>query len=411
MRWPFRRRRGDAGDAEPAALPARATEWVERHDEVERLRAAVEGLEREEPAAADAAERRAMRRALSTALDAAVASLGEVEGDPRSTTEVLAPSPPPPTSASAAPPPAPFLVGAPRSGTTLLRLMLDAHPLLAIPPETGFLVHLIDDAFPNAAPSPAPPAALPTPDPLASPEPPVDRFLRIAVASPTWPDFRLPERDLRAALDAARPRDLGACIRVFYGLLAAREGKPRWGDKTPNYGLQIPRIRRLVPEARFVHIVRDPRDVVVSVRGEWFRAGDDPAAMAADWVRRVEAARAAGAGEEDFLEIRYEDLVRRPEEVLRRVCTHLELPFDPAMLDYPRQAERRLSALPDRLAIPGGPVVLRAERIVRHRFLLQAPAPERIGRWRGALDAASVEAVEAAAGPLMRELGYLPSPP
>jgi hypothetical protein len=116
-------------------------------------------------------------------------------------------------------PPAPFVVGVPRSGTTLLRLMLDAHPELAIPPETGFFpwITTIDGTARGAA----------------------DEFVQRLMASPTWVDFHLDAGALRDALAALPGFSVAEGLRCFYRLYAARFGKRRWGDKTPVHGPHI----------------------------------------------------------------------------------------------------------------------------------------------------------------------------
>src|SRR6266550_6107448 len=101
------------------------------------------------------------------------------------------------------PVPAPFIVGAPRSGTTLLRMMIDAHPAIAIPPETNFFFF-------------SPGARVPTTG---------AEFLQTVTAAPNWADFHLDCAGLREALDSQEPFDLADALRIFYRLYAARFGK------------------------------------------------------------------------------------------------------------------------------------------------------------------------------------------
>ena len=167
----------------------------------------------------------------------------------------------------------PVIVGVPRSGTTLLRMMVDANAEVAIPPETGFL-----------------PA-------LADVDPSVDAretAWQIMTGFHTWSDFGLDPATLRAALRKGSG-SAADCARAFYRAYARRFGKARWGDKTPTYGDEMDRIAALLPEARFVHIIRDGRDVVASVRGLWFRPGETVEACARDWAARLAHTRALGA--------------------------------------------------------------------------------------------------------------------
>ena len=155
--------------------------------------------------------------------------------------------------------PVPFIVGVGRSGTTLLRLMLDAHPDLAIPGETHFLLDL-----------------------LAQNEngPARDRIFRAMIEAPTWPNLAVSESTFKAALDEVEPFSVPDAIRTFYRLYAQRFGKDRWGDKTPPYRSCMTGIQQLLPEAYFIHIIRDGRDVALSYRGLWFGPGDGIEAQA-----------------------------------------------------------------------------------------------------------------------------------
>ncbi|KAA0274947.1 MAG: sulfotransferase, partial [Acidobacteria bacterium] len=223
--------------------------------------------------------------------------------------------------------PAPFVVGVNRSGTTLLRMMLDAHPELTIPPETHFIPEVIR---------------------RANHENTRRRLIRSITRHPRWGDFGLDESALRARAKQVRPLTAAGAIRCFYELYAAEQGKPRWGDKTPRYMRAMPRIARALPEARFVHLIRDGRDVALSQR-ERAIGGEATTmtAMAERWQRRIIAAR-EGATEiraGTYLEIRYEDLVGDTEATLRLICELVELDFDPAMLEYHRRAPGRLAEM------------------------------------------------------------------
>lgn len=282
--------------------------------------------------------------------------------------------------------PAPFIVGVSRSGTTLLRLMLDAHPALAIPPETHFLQVLLE----------RPPAQ-------------ADAFLSVVTGAQTWPDFHLDAEALRQRIVARGPFGLAGAVEAFYEAYAERRGKPRWGDKTPPYVLRIAAIRRLLPQARFIHIVRDVRDVALSLRDKWFGPGADVERAATFWRDRIETARrqAAEFPAETYTEIRYEDLVADPERVLRKVCAAIALAFDPAMLDYHREARERLDEMQDWRNAGGDIVVPRERWLEIHRHTLKPPDPEQIGKWRGHYTPEQAARFRAVAGTLMDELGYL----
>jgi hypothetical protein len=283
------------------------------------------------------------------------------------------------------PEPMPVIVGAPRSGTTLLRMMIDAHPEVAIPPETGFL-----------------PA-------LAELDPGADSARmawEIITGFPTWPDFSLDPLHLRSALAALSPASPAEAARAFYRLYAARHGKHQWGDKTPSYDVQIDRIAGLLPEARFIHLIRDGRDVLVSVRHLWFRPGDTVEACAADWAGRIARTRALGAEVGRYLEVRYEALVRAPEETLRDVCRFVGLTFEPAMLEYYTRSAARLDEHQARYDADGRLIISKDRRLYNQRFVREPLRPDRIGRWRSELSSDDVRRFEAIAGAWLERLGY-----
>jgi hypothetical protein len=283
------------------------------------------------------------------------------------------------------PHPMPVIVGVPRSGTTLLRMMIDAHSAIAIPPETGFLPALADlDPSSDSA----------------------GAAWELITAFHTWPDFHLDAAALRDQFERLAPLAPADAARAFYRSYAARHGKTRWGDKTPGYGTVIDRIASLLPEARIIHMIRDGRDVMVSVRGLWFRPGDTVEACAADWVHRIVTTRERAARVPWYLEIRYEALVRDPEATLQAICRFLELPFDPAMLSYYAGSAARLEEHEARYDAQGGLVIAKADRLRNQRFVMEPPRPDRIGRWQAELTVEDVRRFTDVAGEWLDRLGY-----
>jgi hypothetical protein len=288
-------------------------------------------------------------------------------------------------SAPPEPPPAPFVIGVGRSGTTLLRLMLDAHPELAIPPETRFVPRLIVAARP--------------PDATAA------EVVATLTAERNWADFGLEPDVVLERLRAAPKVTPRAAVRSFFEAYAARFGKERWGDKTPVYGRRMPLIARAVPEARFVHVVRDPRDVAVSWRHFRELRGDDPLTAehwAQAWAQTIIETRVKASRVAHYLEVRYEDLVSEPEATLRSVCEFIELPFSERMLAYHLSADERLSELESGLPAGGEqPARSAADRIAPHALTKEPPRADRVGTWREALSDEEVATVEAITGDLL----------
>ncbi|MGI9019984.1 MAG: sulfotransferase family protein [Solirubrobacterales bacterium] len=289
-------------------------------------------------------------------------------------------------SAGATPTPTPFVVGMNRSGTTLLRMMLDAHPDLAIPPETHFVPDLIRATRPLRA-TPA--------DALAAMK-----------SHREWEDFAFSDSDALGWLQALERLEPGPAVRAFYEAYAAREGKPRWGEKTPRYVLRMPLIASALPEARFVHVVRDGRDVALSVLDRTVK-DVDAAEVARRWRRKIERAREDAPTLEHYLEVRYEDLVANPRRVLERVCEFVELPFDEAILDYHARSGERLEEMRRELPGLGGSGGLSVERRMEtHKRTTAPPDASRATRWREDMSAGDLTAFERVAGETLGTLGY-----
>jgi hypothetical protein len=285
------------------------------------------------------------------------------------------------------PPPMPFVVGVPRSGTTLLRLMLDAHPDVAIPAETGFLLTIV-----NRPPSAGPLSPL--------------ELHRLVTHAPNWQDVALGEQAYLEALTSLHPYSVSDGLRAFYRLYAGKFGKPRWGEKTPSNLERLQAIAHILPEAHFIHIVRDGRDVALSLREMWFAPGRDMTTLARFWSERIRQARREAERNLRYLEIRYEDLIADPERSLRDVCAFVDLAFDPRMLRYHETARQRLDEVQTWVRPDGSAIVTKEQRLYNQRFTSLPPTADRVGRWRRAMASEERAEFESVAGDLLEELGY-----
>src|SRR5262245_25471501 len=289
------------------------------------------------------------------------------------------------------PPAMPVIVGAPRSGTTLLRLMLDAHPVVAIPPETGFLAHA---------------SALKSSGHSLDADQFLDVITNFPPEMPTWPDFEIAAEDLRSELSRIPRFNVADGFRAFYRLYARRFDKSRWGDKTPGYALHITDIAETLPEAHFIHIIRDGRDVSLSWRQCWFAPSQDIKALAVHWQHYVAEGRRQGARCGRYVEVRYEALLRRTAEVLKEICAFLGLSYVPQMERYYERATERLKEHRGRRSRDGTRVIGYEDRLHQQRLATCPPDLSRIGAWRETMTRDERQDFEAVAGDLLRDLEY-----
>lgn len=220
-----------------------------------------------------------------------------------------------------------FILGAQRSGTTLLRLMLNAHSRMAVPFESNFIPYMYRriDEFGDLAQEANLRRLL---DEIAA-----NRFVKRGQLLPDAED-----------VVRRRPTTYAEVVDAIFSVLAERQHKVRWGDKTPGYEVALDELWHLFPQALFIHLVRDGRDVALSHRRVSFRSSNLLKA-AADWQRRTELAHKMGSMiPQSFLEIRYEDLVRSTETTLRAICNFLGEDFEPPMLEH---HERAKEAMPE----------------------------------------------------------------
>jgi hypothetical protein len=288
--------------------------------------------------------------------------------------------------------PAPFVVGVGRSGTTLLRLMLDAHPELTIPPETHFINPFIQSSGRLRF------------------NPRIAARTIVRDERRRWNDFGLEEEDLLGKLEQVKPFNTTDAVRAFYELYAEKHGKRRWGDKTPDYIRKMKKLQKTLPEARFIHVIRDGRDAGLSQNARIKKRGKDPVPpreMARRWRKRIVKARVDADELEHYIEVRYEDMITDTEGVLRRVCEHIQLEFDPVMLSYYERAGERLQEMAGALAAKKGrPEREAGERVAAHALTTKPPQADRVAVWRTGMSESENAEFEEAAGYLLDDLGY-----
>ncbi len=263
-----------------------------------------------------------------------------------------------------------FVVGCPRSGTSLLRDLLRAHPRLSFPSASFFIPRLYK--------------AYGDPRDEAQVRRLVGIILRI-----DW--VRRWGLEL-APSHFASCRSYSEIVSCLFEAWARKEGKRRWGDKTPDNVVEIPTLLEIFPSAKIIHIYRDGRDVALS----WLKAGyrvHNLFTAAARWKQWVSAGRAAGAKvPASYLEVRYERLLSEPETTLREICNFLGEPYYPGML-VPNHLPRR--DYPPWLGT-------REPTHVFHGEVLGSNS----GKWKTAMSPSDRVLFESVAGDLLRELRY-----
>lgn len=274
-----------------------------------------------------------------------------------------------------------FIIGRGRSGTTLLSKMLNSHAQLAVAQEGLFILNLAGRYSGLRRWDAATRARF------------IDDLLREKRMAMWGIDRELLARRLA---DVAEAPDYATLCCLVYEAYALSQGKRDiriFGDKNPHYTLLLPRLERIFPDARYIHLVRDYRDTIVSYRKVAFDLSN-VAGLAERWNHynrpAVELAeRRPGA----CLCVRYEDLVNQPEEQVARMCAFLGVPFDEGVLDYHKR---------DDPAAPAWFRTLFAD--------LKAPLKrENAEKWRKEMNPEEIALADAICGDLGQRLGYRPA--
>ena len=271
-----------------------------------------------------------------------------------------------------------FIAGSERSGTTLLRLMLHAHPRIAIPPQTKYLRKLYKRRllFGNLQKK--------------------KNREKLAVWFFDHFDKSTKMNDLEIDQDSVRKgvlesKSLGAALAVPWICYAKKHGKERWGDKRPYYIHHMEKLRQLYPDAQIIHLIRDSRDVIASLKKmPWWNNSLNYSAF--NWKLAILHGINARMNTklDEYLELRYEDLLAEPERELQRVCQFLGETYDPAMLQFQGIAQQ---AVPE-------------YKMDWHSATRKPLNTKSIGRWEKDLSKKEISIVEWATGEEMVQLGY-----
>jgi len=270
-----------------------------------------------------------------------------------------------------------------------LRRLVDAHPLLAVIDEMRWIASFFERR-----------EGL-TPEGLVTQEF-VDRLL----AYDRFATLEISREQLGRLIDTHDPVPYPNFVTAIFDLYGQAQGKSLVGDKTPRYARRIGTLHALWPHARFVHLIRDGRDVCISILN-WKKAeraigrfstwGEDQVTTAAvwwEWHVRLGREDGGSLAPQLYHEVRYEELVSRPAKECQKLCDFLGIPYDDAMLNF---HEGRTKMKPGRDA--------------KRAWL---PITSGLRDWGTQMPSEDLERFEAASGDLLQELGYpraVQSPP
>lgn len=268
-----------------------------------------------------------------------------------------------------------FLIGCPRSGTTLLTVMMHAHPRIAMPPETRFLIpgYLGRREFGDLRRADNRRA-------LAE---------RITGKGSRFRDLGL-NRERTVEAIVAAPPTVGSAMGTVWKEFARDRGKARWGEKRPAYWQDLAALQQMFPDAQYIHLVRDGRACMASLmKVDWWDEGAIGAVTS--WVLANRELDRLGRKlpSSSYHYLRYEDLLADPRGELSALCRFLDEEFDEAMLDH---ASAALDIVP--------------KRKTWHERTRSALDSTRIDAWRTSLPPNDIGLIELIGRSTMRRHGY-----
>jgi len=261
--------------------------------------------------------------------------------------------------------PAPFfIIGCGRSGTTLLRAMLNHHADIAIPLESLFIIDYLRAGRARS----------------------LDKIRDLILREHELAEWGI---DL-TRLDISGSDSAREIIEGLHEAYADGHGKSIWGQKTPRFVRHAALLKKHFPDAGFIHVIRDPRAVASSlIRSRVHRSNALFASRR--WLKDVQAGLdLKETFKNDYRQIRYEDLILNPRSELERICDFIGVTFDENMLLYHQKGLSEYGRYYSQI----------------HSNLGRKPDERRITAWRAFLSGRQQSLVESVCGDLMRELGY-----
>lgn len=275
-----------------------------------------------------------------------------------------------------------FVVGRARSGTTLLRYLLEAHPNIIFPQEADFIITLANKYQKKTVWK----------------EKHLMEFYNDVIHYPKFQFWHIDEEYLQKTLLKFKGNSTYAdiCKAVYYCFISNNPKKNiLWlGDKNPVYSLHLKKLFILFPDSKFIHLCRDVRDNVVSMRKTRFECSFFPT-LAYRWgyyVRKI--SRMQKKFPEKFFHLRYEDLVADTENKLKEICTFLQIPYSNKMPGYYENLRESIHTYPKELL----------EKY--HVSLLEPLNTRQVEKWRNELTKKQIQFIELCAGRSIEKMGY-----
>ncbi len=267
-----------------------------------------------------------------------------------------------------------FIVSSPRSGSTLLRLILDAHPNIAIPPP-GYLFNMIYPYLYSYG-------DLNKKENFAE-------LIEDILEAPTIKKWKC-NLNIASIISNVGECSFKGVYEYLHVIYMNQQGKIRWGNKSPRNVHFISDIKELFPKAQIIHLLRDGRDVAIDIADADFW----PHSLwggAQRWQECVRAARifSRELDSDSYMEVRYESLCQSPESVLRQVCEFIGETFAPEILAHHESSSTR-SWSQDKT----------------HQATAKPITTEYVGMYKRRLNQHDRQALEALTGETLRQAGY-----
>ena len=271
-----------------------------------------------------------------------------------------------------------FIIGSGRSGNTLLRSILSGNSDISIPPESYRIPFAIKrfHIFNNRSWKEI-----------------VYEVLSEFENCREFYTWNIDIKDVQKRLEniSESKRTLSNIFDELFCTYSEKhsQGSKIWGDKTPMNTLYLDWIGSVFPNSKFIHIIRDGRDVASS----YIKMGryDTILEAANRWIKSIELASSFGSKiKENYMEIRYEDLVTKPEEIIKKTCDFINIVYDPEMLDHTKQVEKLGDTNKD-----------------HHSNLSKPISSDSIGKWKNNLSESDQRSITKLLSNHLQRLGYV----